>query len=137
MKTTHRLRVGWKHFWRQIGKVLRNPVFLVLTLTGNCALFGSAVIFFFAEHKENPTVQSFGDALWWAFVTMTTVGYGDIIPVTGLGRFIAVVLMLTGGVLFLTFIALLASAFVELEFLELETEVRELRKIIAENPPGK
>lgn len=40
--------------------------------------------------------MSFSDALWWSFVTTTTVGYGDISPSTHIGRLIAVVLMLTG-----------------------------------------
>jgi len=42
------------------------------------------------------TVESFDDALWWSFVTATTVGYGDISPVTTPGRIIAAILMLTG-----------------------------------------
>ncbi|WES65607.1 potassium channel family protein [Microbacter sp. GSS18] len=42
------------------------------------------------------SIQSFGEALWWAFVTMTTVGYGDYSPVTATGQIIAVVLMLGG-----------------------------------------
>lgn len=42
-------------------------------------------------------ITSFGDALWWAFVTITTVGYGDYTPVTAWGRVIAVLLM-TGGI---------------------------------------
>jgi len=41
-------------------------------------------------------IQTFGDALWWAATTVTTVGYGDRFPVTGSGRIIAVVLMLVG-----------------------------------------
>ncbi|MDQ1704372.1 MAG: voltage-gated potassium channel, partial [Frankiaceae bacterium] len=41
-------------------------------------------------------IHSFGDALWWAAPTVTTVGYGDRYPVTGLGRALAVVLMVTG-----------------------------------------
>lgn len=40
--------------------------------------------------------MSFQDALWWSFVTTTTVGYGDLSPVTGLGRIVAAVLMLVG-----------------------------------------
>ncbi|GIM30088.1 potassium channel protein [Clostridium polyendosporum] len=40
--------------------------------------------------------MSFGDAIWWAYVTATTVGYGDISPATGIGRIIAAVLMLVG-----------------------------------------
>ena len=42
-------------------------------------------------------IVTFGDAIWWAFVTITTVGYGDYYPVTTLGRMVAVLLM-AGGV---------------------------------------
>ncbi len=42
------------------------------------------------------TIVSFGDAIWWACVTMTTVGYGDYVPVTILGRVLAVILMFGG-----------------------------------------
>lgn len=43
-----------------------------------------------------PGIDSYGDAVWWAVVTTTTVGYCDISPVTGLGRFIALILMIFG-----------------------------------------
>ncbi|TFE01571.1 potassium channel family protein [Jeotgalibacillus salarius] len=43
-----------------------------------------------------PSINTFQDALWWAIVTTTTVGYGDISPETPIGRLLAVVLMLTG-----------------------------------------
>lgn len=46
--------------------------------------------------ENGQTVNSFGDAVWWAFITSTTVGYGDISPVTPSGRIIAGVLMLVG-----------------------------------------
>ena len=121
-------RSGWHHFWIQITKVIRNPVFFVLTLTGNATLASCATAFYFAESGVNPLVLSFSDAVWWAFATMTTVGYGDVVPVTDTGRIIAVCLMLTGGVLFLTFIALLSSAFTELEFLELQEDIRTLQR---------
>jgi voltage-gated potassium channel len=45
---------------------------------------------------EPKTFHSYGDALWWAMVTTTTVGYGDIYPTTSLGRMIASILMVTG-----------------------------------------
>ncbi len=48
------------------------------------------------ERLENENVQSLADGLWWALVTITTVGFGDIAPVTGLGRAIAGVLMVSG-----------------------------------------
>ena len=51
---------------------------------------------YFAEHPTNPEFATVGDALWWGIVTMTTVGYGDIVPKTSTGRWAAVVIMLTG-----------------------------------------
>lgn len=68
---------------------------------------------------------------------MTTVGYGDIIPTTPAGRLIAAFLIFTGSVLFLTFIALLASAFIELEFVELEREVHSLNQRMRNLDRGK
>jgi len=41
-------------------------------------------------------ITTFGDALWWSITTVTTVGYGDLSPVTGTGRAIAVLLMIGG-----------------------------------------
>lgn len=58
-------------------------------------------------------IHDFGDALWCAFATITTVGYGDIVPVTLTGRCIAVVLMIGGVALLGTVTATLASWLVE------------------------
>lgn len=50
----------------------------------------------FTESGTNSALGHYGDALWWSLVTVTTVGYGDIAPVTTTGRIIAAVLMLVG-----------------------------------------
>jgi voltage-gated potassium channel len=49
-----------------------------------------------AEKPTNPGFATYGDALWWGIVTLTTVGYGDIVPRTEKGRIAGVFLMLTG-----------------------------------------
>jgi voltage-gated potassium channel len=64
---------------------------------------------------ESETVRSPEDALWWAVVTVTTVGYGDVTPVTGEGRMVALVLMCVGVVVISIFTATLSSFFVEEE----------------------
>jgi len=65
------------------------------------------------------------DALWWAYVTITTVGYGDLYPVTSEGRIIAAVLMTVGVGLFGTFTAYVASWFVAKKVEEEEEKIEQ------------
>jgi voltage-gated potassium channel len=63
-------------------------------------VFSSSVFFFISEHGTNPQVTHLFDAFWWSMVTVTTIGYGDIYPMTTEGRLVAIFLMLSGfGVL--------------------------------------
>lgn len=72
----------------------------------------SSIAILQVETDPNSNIKSAEDAIWWAYVTITTVGYGDKFPVTTEGRIIAAILM-TGGVgLFGTFTAYVASWFV-------------------------
>ncbi|HIW96773.1 MAG TPA: potassium channel family protein [Candidatus Corynebacterium gallistercoris] len=53
------------------------------------------------EHADpDSQINNFGDAIWWSFVTVTTVGYGDIAPVSSSGRILAVFLMFAGIAIF-------------------------------------
>ncbi|MFB0557441.1 MAG: potassium channel family protein [Dehalococcoidia bacterium] len=65
------------------------------------------------EGGENASIQSFPEALWWAVVTITTVGYGGMVPMTGVGRAIAFILMLGGIAFFSGVTANLASFLVK------------------------
>lgn len=65
------------------------------------------------RHAPGANITSFGDALWWAFCTLTTVGYGDYTPVTAIGRLFAIVLMLSGVVLVGLVVATFSSWVVE------------------------
>lgn len=74
----------------------------------------SALGMYLAEFGQNPNVNSMWDALWWAVVTITTVGYGDVSPATTEGRLAAGVLMILGIAFFsfltATFTAALTSS---------------------------
>ena len=84
-------------------------------VAGGSALlaFCGALAVLSVERGRGGNIASFGDALWWAATTMTTVGYGDRYPVTGQGRMVAVALMLSGIALLGVVTATLASWLVE------------------------
>ncbi|MFF8693265.1 potassium channel family protein [Streptomyces sp. NPDC015144] len=72
----------------------------VIGYAGTAALllgFSAALTVYHLEHRApGTTIHTFGDAVWWACETLTTVGYGDAVPVTAGGRTVASGLMLCG-----------------------------------------
>ncbi|MEK9577939.1 MAG: ion channel [Aquiluna sp.] len=91
--------------------VKRTHKLTVVTLvTIPLLLFTSAVSVLEAEQNaEGANIVTFGDAMWWALASVTTVGYGDRFPVTDEGRLIATFLMIVGIGLFGALTALLAA----------------------------
>jgi voltage-gated potassium channel len=84
--------------------------FLLLTTAGLGALAGFVVTL--VDHKDFPT---FGTGVWWAIVTLGTVGYGDVVPHTAWGRFVGSIVIIV-GVTFISFlIATVTSYFVAAE----------------------
>jgi voltage-gated potassium channel len=73
----------------------------------------STISILICEKTPNSNIKTAGDALWWSFSTISTVGYGDYYPVTFEGRIIAAVLIMAGIALFGTFTAYVASWFFE------------------------
>lgn len=92
----------------------------------------SALGMYLAESGENPNVRDIWDALWWAVVTITTVGYGDVSPTTAEGRLAAAVLMVLGITFFsfltATFTAALTSTSTS-ETVNLEARMKTLKRL--------
>jgi voltage-gated potassium channel len=89
----------------------------LLDRLGKVALVAVAVVIiaslvaYHAEHPTNPEYATVGDALWWGIVTLTTVGYGDIVPKTPTGRWAGVMIMVTGIAVLGTLAGSLSSFF--------------------------
>lgn len=90
----------------------RHGLNYVLLISG-VVILGAAALTLAVEERGEGSIDSFGDALWWAITTVTTVGYGDMFPVTPAGRGIAAFLMLAGIALFGVLTANIAAFFVE------------------------
>jgi len=71
----------------------------------------SSIVILEVETAPNSNIKTAEDAMWWSYVTITTVGYGDYYPVTTAGRLVAMVLMTAGVGLFGTFTAYVAAWF--------------------------
>lgn len=95
---------------RRVASSLRGRVVVYLVGSTILVLFCAALAMLDAERRSpHATITGFGDALWWAVTTVTTVGYGDRYPVTGEGRLVAGLLMLGGIALLGMITATLAS----------------------------
>jgi voltage-gated potassium channel len=80
-------------------------------------VLGSALIYEF-DKESNKNIGSYYDALWWSIVTISTVGYGDISPVSPEGRIVAVFMMFTGIGVISMFTATIATVFVDRQMKE-------------------
>jgi voltage-gated potassium channel len=81
-------------------------------LSGGLLFAASAALVLLFEENEGGNITNYGEALWWAATTVTTVGYGDFFPISNEGKAIAVFLMFLGISLFSYVTANVAAFFV-------------------------
>ena len=115
-------------FFRRLWRLISQPMFIALTFFGNGLIVLGAVLLYWLEAESNPKIHSLLDTLWWAVSTVTTVGYGDVIPITAMGKVVGIVLMILGTAVFCSFTALFAEALISKEISEIEDELKILRR---------
>lgn len=90
-----------------------HSLFRVLLAAAGTLFVGAWLVLLFEENAPTSNIHNYADALWWAMVTVTTVGYGDRFPVTAGGRTVSVILMLVGIGLIGVLTATVASVFIQ------------------------
>ena len=90
----------------------RGHLGLFLLAAAVLVLNGAVIVYLFERHAPHSNIHTLRDALWWSFVTVTTVGYGDFYPVTTGGRITACFIMGTGLLTLAVVTAQVASSFV-------------------------
>jgi voltage-gated potassium channel len=115
---------------------------------------GAGIVYLYERHAPHSNIHTLGEAVWWSFVTVTTVGYGDFYPVTIGGRITACFIMATGLLTLAVLTAQVASSFVaqgpsrarpatpdeparrEVTLAELEQRLARIERLLTASHPG-
>jgi len=135
-------------FQRAVGDSIRGRVIIYTACGGVVMIYAAALAILDVErHVPATHIRTFGDAIWWSITTVTTVGYGDLTPVSAAGKVVAVVLMVGGITLVGVVTATLASWIVQrvaeedtanqaatgAQIDELREEIRRLAKLVTDD----
>jgi voltage-gated potassium channel len=105
-------QLGGPRVFRELRQELAEGVLYLVIFVGILVLEVCGLLeLWFEEDAAGANITTAGDALWWGYVTATTVGYGDQYPVTTGGRLTGLVMLTVGVALFATFSGFLASTF--------------------------
>lgn len=108
--------VRYSHSMRAFGHAFRrkkDQLIVALTANGLLLLIASSLMYFIETNAQPDVFGSIPEAMWWGIATLTTVGYGDVTPVTPLGQFVGSLVAVLGIGLFALPASIMASGFIE------------------------
>lgn len=106
-----RLQEYVKKFKASLRDLVYNMEQILITL--GVFVLVSGFIMWQVEQRFSGSIQTLPDALWWAVITISTIGYGDIIPTSPEGRIVGALIGLLGAIFFMVFVAKITSMFVK------------------------
>ena len=103
---------------------MRKTIYLFIA-SGLIILLGTFVMYGIESQVPNSKIKTLLDALWWCVATVTTVGYGDIVPVSNIGRIVALFYMFFGISMIAILLSVITNTFYKRRFEKEEKEKRE------------
>ena len=107
-----------------------NKLFYLLLSAAGIIVIGSYVIFSVESQHPDSQINSMLDAIWWTVSTVTTVGYGDIVPVTDAGKIVAIFFMFFGIGVLAIFLSVLGTMFYKRRFEKEEKDISHAQRLI-------
>lgn len=118
------------HRFHIAAKIVKEEIVLFFLVTGIFIFLAASGIYFFENEAQPDRFRSIFHSLWWAIVTLTTVGYGDVFPITTGGRIFTFFVLITGVGVVTIPAGLVASALAKARKIE---EEEQEEKIVPEN----
>jgi voltage-gated potassium channel len=107
-----------------------NKLFYLLLVAAGVIVSGSFVIFSVESQHPESQINTMLDAVWWTVATVTTVGYGDIVPVTDAGKIVAIFFMFFGIGILALFLSVLGTQFYKRRFENEGKEISHAQELI-------
>ena len=105
-------------------------IFSLLIASAVIVVTGSVVIFYVESPHPDSEINSMLDAVWWTVATVTTVGYGDIVPITETGKIIAIIYMFFGIGFLAIFLSVIGTRVYQRRFEKEDREFTNYQKLI-------
>ena len=110
-----------------------NRTIYLFIAAGLIILLGTLVMYGVESQVPNSKIKTLLDALWWCVATVTTVGYGDIVPVSNIGRIVALFYLFYGISMIAILLSVITNTFYKRRFEKEERENREQEVIYLKN----
>ena len=116
--------------------MIKNTSYLLIGAAA-IILVGTFVMYAIESNVPDTKIKTLGDSLWWVVETITTVGYGDIVPISDLGRTVALVFMFGGILIITTIMSVVSTGFYKKRMNKEENERRQqefehLKKVLVD-----